>query len=230
MSLGLTVGLTLLAATMPTTAHAAPSSVSIAGAGGWTYTTKQPWAGLDIAFHHDGLSGFAFVGRVKGAYAIGDDRPFGDVELGFMGVAPTQEKATVRVGVRAGLEVYTAVFPMRFTVPSTYDPQAWGAVGFLPYGVIAAELGWTAPENAKAVATYALGLDAGLGLSVARQSCTDDPTQICTEPGMAFYGGLTGRMALKNGFFMQALVGPTPTLSLGWVWQPKPKVELSADE
>lgn len=200
----------------PVPRHA--QTVVLAASGGYEFTTQQGIAGLDLAFHHDGDHGFAFEGRVLGGWAFTDARPIGRVEAGFSGVVPNRDNLLVRVGLIAGSVVAVAPYPLSFQVGGVPEDDSYGHVGFMPYGLFLAELGWRRPLAPKGWSTWALGLRIGAGPLLRIGPCDDDPAANCASPQVAFQGGLSARVRLRNGLHVEAMVGPSPQVSLGYAF------------
>lgn len=198
----------------PAVAEPGAHTLAITAAGGWDYPTQLPVAGLQLVVRHDGQRGFAFVGALDGLWAFLDDRPLVHLEAGFMGVVPSRERATIRVGLVGGASVFTAPYALPFQVGGVPAADAYGNPGFLPNGALLAELGWRR-EAERGPAAWALGLRFGAALSSTSAACSEVQLD-CSTPQVVFDGGVYGRLKLHEGLFVELLAGPSPRLGLGY--------------
>lgn len=200
-------------------AHAARTSIALSGGGGYDFLTRQPWAGLDLSFWPEQEHGFSFVGRLRGAYAATDQRPFGVFQGGFMGVLPA---ATIipRLGVLAHLQVNVTQYPLPIQLGAAPTGEGWGSAGLLPGGMLAAEVGFQRPDATKGPAVWSFGLHAGAALGVAAIDCAPGtPAEIvCYSSSAMFIGGVAARMRFHEGVWLEAVLGPSAHVSIGYAW------------
>ena len=148
-----------------------------------------------------------------------DARPFGLFQAGLLGVAPAAS-IVPRIGLIGQLQVNVTPYPLPIQVGGTPDPEGWGNTGFLPGGLLAAEVGFQRPDATRGPAVWSFGLHAGAGLGVAVIDCPiGTPTEVlCFSSAAMFIGGITGRMRFHEGLWLEALIGPTPHLGIGYAW------------
>jgi hypothetical protein len=188
------------------TAFAGNASVGVIGAR--DQATDQWWSGLDLALNPSQDHGIAAFGRIQGGYGF-TDGPLGAIEVGATGVVPN-EQALIRFGglVRSGAiyaEYPGAVRP--FGVGSKGDP----AFGLLPGAELLVEFEWGD------VAPFTLRIAGGTGSEAAMEQCEPtDTTYDCVSwsPGILF--GISARGRLKNGLYGEAVLGPSPSVALGY--------------
>lgn len=188
--------------------------IALSASGGWNLQTRQPWAGLDLAFRHDGTRGARFLGGLRGGWAFFDQRPRFDVDAGVMGVLPTEQ--LIRLGAAVGAQVAIAPWDLPLAVGG--DVDGYGRVAILPYGYLTTELGWQRPDATKGAAAWSIGVRLGASASAALVACGDDGSQDCLGSGVAFLGGITGRIRFHEGVFIEANAGPSASLSLGYAF------------
>jgi hypothetical protein len=192
-------------------------TVALVAAGGFDLRTRQPWAGLDVGFHPDVFRGFSFLGRARAGWGFIDGRPMGHLEAGFVGVVPAQD-VTARVGLVAQTLVYAAPYDLPAQIGGSPEPGSWGNVGFLPGGAAVLELGWRR-EGERGPAAWALGVRAGAGLAVTGVACpSPNEDDVCAGSSTTFVGGVTGRMRLHEGLFIEAQLGPTLSAGVGYAF------------
>jgi hypothetical protein len=191
--------------------------IALLGSGGYDLPTRQPFAALDVAFHHDGRTGFAFEGRVQAGWAFTDMRPLVRVEAGFMGVVPA--KQIVRLGVVAGTDLFAAPYPAPLQVPGPPDASDYAALSFLPYGALVAEVGGLRSGPTRGWAAWAAGLRLGAGAGIGVDlTCGDVRLEDCGVTRVAFAGGITARIRFHEGAFLDLLAGPTTYLGVGYAF------------
>jgi hypothetical protein len=209
-----------LGASVPATA--AETSVSLSGAAGFDFATRQPWAGLDLAFQPEQLKGFSFAGRVSAGWGFGDQRPLGVVQLGFAGVVPA-EHMTVRLGLLAHSELYVVDYPLPIQAGTPVE-GTFGKFGIFPGGLGLVELGWHR-DAPKGPAAWAIGLRLGAApVGVVIECPVQDAiagTDLCVTSRVGMLGGFTGRLRFAEGAYLEATIGPSPTLSVGYAFLPK---------
>jgi hypothetical protein len=192
-------------------------TIALVAAGGFDLRTRQPWAGLDLGFHPDVFRGFSFIGRVRGGWGFIDGRPLGHIEAGFVGVVPAQD-VTARVGLVAQTLVYAAPYDLPAQIGGSPEPGSWGNVGFLPGGAAVLELGWRRAGE-RGPAAWSLGVRAGAGLAITGVACpSPNEDDVCVGSASTFVGGVTGRMQLHEGLFVEALLGPTLSAGIGYAF------------
>jgi hypothetical protein len=203
-------------------ARAAETTVALSGSAGFDTATRQPFAGLDLAFQPDQARGWSFVGRVGAAWGFGDQRPIGVLQAGFAGVVPA-EKITARLGLIAHTELYTVDYalPIQFGEPVE---GTFGKLGLLPGGLAIAELGWHRDAEHGAAA-WAVGARIGAGAVGTVIPCevqtTDPGEELCITHKVGVLGGITGRIRLHEGLYLEGTIGPSPAFSLGYAFLPK---------
>lgn len=189
--------------------------VALSGAGGWDLATRQPWAGLAVDFRHDGRTGAALIGGVRGGWAFFDARPRFDVDLGAMGVLPTQENL-IRLGGGVGTQIAIVPDVVPFSVGG--DPAGFGAVVLLPYGYVATELGWTRPGAWRGAAAWSVGARLGVSAGYGVTACDENPVDGCFGPRALFVGGVSARVRFHEGVFLDALAGPSASVRIGYAF------------
>ncbi len=190
---------------------AAPVAPVLSAAGGYDLTTVQPWAGLDFALHSAQTKGFAPLARATPAWGFGDRMPMVQTEFGFTGVVP-QKEATIRLGaaVRPTFLFGRYRMPIRFA-----DPTSGKVVSGLQLGgELVIEFEW----RPKAPVTF--GLRAGAGSTASDYYCDEqspDYTTCITWNG-GFIGGFNFRKRWMNGLSIDAMVGFTSHLAVGYAF------------
>lgn len=198
-------------------------TIALSVHGGYDLPTRQPLVGIDLAFHHDGLEAFRFLGRVQVNLAIGDLRPHGKVEAGFAGIVGRQEGRAMRLGLLAGTSVYVANDPTIDTLGPALPLQLgsgdadFGRVGFLPYGQLVLEFGWR-PAQHKVLTAWTVGFRAGASAALAYVPCDDDAADGCLTIGATFVGGLEARLRFQNGLHLEFIAGPTAMAAIGYAF------------
>lgn len=208
----------------PAPKAASTQTIALAVHGGYDLPTRQPLAGIDLSFHHDGLEAFRFLGRVQVNLAIGDLRPHGKVEAGFAGIVGRQEGRAMRLGLLAGTSVYVANDPTQDDLPDALPLQVGGAadadfgrVGFLPYGQLVLEFGWR-PAQHKVLTAWTVGFRAGASAALAYVPCEDDAADGCLTIGATFVGGLEARLRFHSGLHLEFIAGPTAMAAIGYAF------------
>ncbi|HMV66422.1 MAG TPA: hypothetical protein PKA64_06195, partial [Myxococcota bacterium] len=195
------------------------TTVALSAGGGFDFATRQPWLGLNLAFQPDQLRGFAFAGRVQAGWGFGDQRPLGVVQLGFAGVVPA-EHTLVRLGVLAHTELYAVDYPLPLQIGGDPEEGTFGHLGFLPGGLLLAELGWTRGGD-RGAAAWSIGLRLGAGLVPAVEDCETvgaEVDELCFTSRPAILGGISARLRFHEGVYLEALAGPAPMVSLGYAF------------
>jgi hypothetical protein len=206
------------AAATPPVSPRGGTTIALSAAGGFDFTTRQPWLGLDVAFQPDQLRGFAFAGRVQAGWGFGDQRPLGVVQLGFAGVVPA-ESALVRVGLLAHAELYVVDYPLPVQVGEPVE-GTFGNFGMFPGGLLLAELGWHR-AGTRGPAAWSIGLRLGAAPVAVVEECPFNGTsqdELCYGSRVGILGGITGRLRFHEGVYLEAVGGPSPMLSLGYAF------------
>lgn len=206
------------AATAPPVPPRGGTTIALSAAGGFDFTTRQPWLGLDVAFQPDQLRGFAFAGRVQAGWGFGDQRPLGVVQLGFAGVVPA-ESALVRIGLLAHAELYVVDYPLPVQVGEPVE-GTFGNFGMFPGGLLLAELGWHRAGK-RGPAAWSIGLRLGAAPVAVVEECPFNGTsqdELCYGSRVGILGGITGRLRFHEGVYLEAVGGPSPMLSLGYAF------------
>jgi len=188
--------------------------IALSASGGWNLPTRQPWAGLDLAFRHDGMRGARFLGGIRGGWAFFDERPRVDVDAGVMGVLPTEK--LIRLGGAVGAQL--AIAPLDLPLAVGGDVDGYGRFSILPYGYLATELGWQRPDATKGTAAWSIGIRVGASAAAGLVPCDDDPSEECLGGGVAFLGGITARVRFHEGVYLEAMAGPSAFLNIGYAF------------
>lgn len=198
-------------------AQAGGTTVGLGVAGGFEITTRQPVLALDLSFHPDQMAGFSFVGRLQLGAGFYDERPYGLLQAGFAGVVPADD-ATVRIGVLAHTMIYAADYRLPLQIGGEPEAGTFGHVGFLPGALVLAEVGFRR-EGERGPARWAVGIKAGAAPGVAVIECADPTSEeVCLGQRVRPIGGFTARLLLHEGFFLDATLGPTASLAIGYGW------------
>lgn len=191
-------------------------TVVLGAAGGLDFPTRQPWAGLDLAIHPDSPDVWSGMGRVQAGWAFADGKPFANVEGGFTRNFTGQE-ATFRIGLAVRSWIYIANYRLPLQV-SEPDPAGFGTLGFIPGGWLVGEIEWDR-EAEKGPAAWSVGLKAGASSVAAVRDCVDNgEAALCTAWNAGVVGGFTFRLRMHEGLALEALVGPSPSLSVGYAF------------
>ena len=203
-----------------------PVKVSAAAAGGYTFATQQPWTGVDIAVHSYQQRGFGMSGRMVAGVNLFDVRPAVSGELGLNGVVP-DKNAIIRLGVAGGGQMTFANYPLPVQAPGELTVDGFGLFGFIPYGVITADIDLRWTDRPRAPESLTIGLRAGVGSISGVVDCIDEAASaeegravgtLCDRWVPGFIGGFVGRLVLRNGFFLEAEAGPSPRLAIGYAF------------
>lgn len=188
--------------------------IALSASGGWNLQTRQPWAGLDLAFRHDGTRGARFLGGLRGGWAFFDERPRFDLDAGVMGVLPTEQ--LIRLGAAVGAQL--AITPFDLPLAIGGDVDGYGRVSILPYGYLATEIGFQRPDAKRGAHAWSVGIRVGASASAALVACEDDPDEECLGTGVAFLGGVTARIRFHEGVYLEAMAGPSAFLNIGYAF------------
>lgn len=207
----------LIALLLAGPARAERPTLSIAAGGGLDYPSAQPWVGADFGVHPDIAKGASFVGRLRAGWAFVDRRPFSELQAGAA-VAIQGKASLVRIGVvgRAWMSFSSIEVPMQPKVPE--DPDGFGTAAFLfgGYGLI--ELGWLRPDADKGVHKAAAGVQIGASTRLGAVACEDDESKQCIYVRPAFTGGFSGRVTFHEGVFLEAVLGPSLSGTIGYAF------------
>lgn len=195
------------------------NTIAVGATGGYEYTTQQPFAGLELSVHHDGLRGIAPIGRVSASWAFADQRPLFRAEAGFLVVTPNAQNL-VRLGLVGGAVIQLTDVPVPLQVGTPEEGDV-GLPAFRPYGQIVAEVGGVKPDRDKGILAWGAGLRIGVAAGIGTVQCPEAPDDGCLAAYPAFTGGIYGRLRFHEGVFLEVLAGPNASLSLGYAIGPR---------
>lgn len=180
----------------------------LSAAGGFDMPTDQPWSGVEIALHATNTKGFAPIARFAPAYGFGDRGPIAFGELGLLAVLPEDEAV-----LRAGLAVRPTFLYAQERMPVGFgDPENGRIFGITPavYGVIEFEFH---PES-----PWTLGIRGGPASTASDYQCEVDNPDLptCLTWHVGFGGGFEVRKRWESGLALDAILGTTTQLSVGW--------------
>jgi hypothetical protein len=178
----------------------------VSASGGYDVSLDQPWAGVELAVHASHDHGVEPVGRLVPAYGFFDHLPFAVLEAGALVRVP-EDEAVLRTGVvlRPVFALSDARLPWQFG-----DPADGRKLGILPGLLAIVEFEWN-PE-----APLTIGFRGGPASSVSDYLCETADSTECLTWHVGFAGGFYARKRLANGFALEAIVGTTSSLSIGW--------------
>jgi hypothetical protein len=190
-------------------------TLSVSAGGGRDFASSQPWVGAEFGVHPDQAKGASFMGRLRAGWAFIDRRPFSELHAGAAVVVPGKT-SLLRLGVvgRAWMSFASLDVPLQPKEPQ--DPDGFGTAAFLlgGYGVI--ELGWLRLEAPKGVKKAAAGVQLGASTRLVGVECEDDQRAQCLIVQPTFTGGFAGRVTFHEGVFLEALLGPTLSATIGY--------------
>lgn len=190
-------------------------TVVVGGAGGLDFPTTQPWVGPEVALHADRSPGVLVpTGRLAAVYAFEDARPAAIAEVGLLARVPDRNRT-----VRAGLAVRTWFLraPYRLPIGWDADDQHHDRIGFIPSVVGRIEFEFTKRR------TFVFGVEAGVAASASAYLCdandTDQANCLSWFPGLV--GGLYGRGELTQRLYVDAVLGPSARVAVGYRLGPR---------
>ncbi|MFM2160717.1 MAG: hypothetical protein RLZZ383_229 [Pseudomonadota bacterium] len=193
---------------------------TLTAGGGYDYGSRQPVAVVDLGWVGDQTSGFAPVGKLRVGYGVVEERPLVQLQVGFQGALPAPDLgATPHLGLQATTLMFVSDQTLPFQV-GTPTEGGFGAPAFLPGGMLTGELLWRREGHGegqpRGAAAWAIGLALGAMAAPVTVGCTGptDPDD-CLAVRPVFQGGVTARLRFHEHVFLEAFVGPSPTVGLG---------------
>lgn len=205
--------ITLLAA-----AHASTFVPGITA--GADFSTQQPLVGIDAALHPDLEDSWTPILRGTAVWAFSDDRPMGRLEAGLAMGLPHEGEI-----VRLGAVVWTQIVDSPFRLPIGLSETEDRRLGLIPGAELLVEFEYG--ERHPFVFGARLGVTAG----VSNYLCpTPELTSDCAAWYPALAGGFYGRGQPLDWLYVEAIVGPSPRLTVGVPFgrRPEPAAEQAA--
>lgn len=175
----------------------------ISGAGGYDVPTDQPWTGLDLALLPTKATGVEPVARLTPAWGFGDRSPVVFGEIGLMVHLPEEEAL-----LRGGIVFRPTLITGQFRTPI----RLGSAAGLVPAVFAQIEFEWT-PE-----APLTIGFRGGPASTVSDYACDQDHPEpsTCLTWHVGFGGGMYARKRFASGLALEAVIGPTAALTVGY--------------
>lgn len=196
---------------------AAAMAGTIVGATGTAdVAVGQTLTGLELAALGDQTQGFRPHIRVLAGVDLVDRAPTGTTELGFTGVAPSENTAaTIRAGVFARID--HLIRDRRIALQFGSTDQGTARYGMALAGAAMAELAWT-PEAPLVVGAH-LGFGHWQGVlpdCLAVDRLPDELPEGCIAWPVSIIGGAYVRKSFRSGLTLRASVGTTFEVGVGY--------------
>ncbi len=175
--------------------------------GGFDFSTEQPYTGLDLALHPDRHRGLAPVARATLGYGFTDARPLAFVEGGAAFALPREGPEIVRVGALLTAGVVDVTYRLPLEISNVDEDHH---VGLIPGFMLLLEFEYGEERP------FIVGARLGMLSAASNASC---PTPELTSTCATWYPGLSGGFFARGQplpwLYFDALIGPSPRLSLG---------------
>lgn len=194
-----------LLALMLSVAPAQAGEIVLGAAGGRDFPTDQFWTGIQAAAHPDGEDKWSGMGRLMLGWGFADDFPMAQVEAGFLGAVPHPGE-TVRLGIVASAEIVAT----RYRLPLEFS-DVDRHVGLIPGIELLVEFEFFDERP------FVFGARGGVQSASSNYLCpTTDEVETCLVWFPAFVGGFYGRGAVTDWLYLEALIGPSPRIAIGY--------------
>lgn len=182
----------------------------LAASAGRDFPTAQYWTGLDLSLHPDGERGWAPMGRVAPGWGFADEFGLLHLEAGVTWVIPREGKQElVRLGAVAsalGAAPVDRDLPLEFT-----ETEQGRHLGIVPGIEALVEFEYPGERP------FVFGVRGGIQ-SVSSNYLCDQPDEVegCLTWTPGFMGGFYGRGPVLDWLYLEALIGPSPRLTVGY--------------
>ena len=189
-------------------AAASPGIFTVSGAGGYDDQTRNIWSGVEVALHPNNVKGFGLIANVTPNFGFTEKRPMGFAELGLVHFIQA-ERAIVRVGLVGRMALLSVPYRVAIKLGQIEENR----IGLIPTGMLHVEFQYGTESP------FIFGLRAGMGSSLSNFRCTD-PTDLsdCALWADTVVANAFGNMRLKNGLFIELMLGHNSKLSVGYAF------------